>query len=159
MVVAQAPPAAAPPAAERCRQLLARWRSDLVLSGREQAVLAPELASLDRQLERLRRRRPRVAVFGRVGVGKSSLLNALLGQERFATDVAHGCTRRQESHPWGEGNGFGALAGVDLVDTPGLDEVAAAARERLARQLALGADLVLLVVDSDLTRLELHCFR
>ena len=61
---------AAPPAAERCRQLLARWREGLVLSGREQAALAPELASLDRQLERLHRRRPRVAVFGRVGVGK-----------------------------------------------------------------------------------------
>ena len=119
---------AAPSTPERCRQLLDHWRGELVLNPRESAVLGPELAGLDRQLVRLQHRRARVVVFGRVGVGKTSLLNALLGQERFATDVAHGCTRRQESHPWGEGNGFGALAGVDLVDTPGIDEIAAAGR-------------------------------
>ncbi|WP_216906285.1 DUF697 domain-containing protein [Synechococcus sp. CCY 0621] len=151
MVAAPAPPAA-PPAAERCRQLLARWRSGLVLSGREQAALAPELASLDRQLDRLHRRRPRVAVFGRVGVGKSSLLNALLGEEHFATDVAHGCTRRQQQQAWGQP--LAGLEGVDLVDTPGIDEIAAAARSRLAARVAVGADLVLLVIDSDLTVMD-----
>ena len=145
---------AAPPTPERCRQLLDHWRGELVLSPRESAVLGPELSGLDRQLERLQQRRARVVVFGRVGVGKSSLLNALLGQERFATDVAHGCTRRQESHPWGEGNGFGALAGVDLVDTPGIDEIAAAGRERLARRVAIGADVVVLVLDGDLSVVE-----
>ncbi|MCT0207209.1 GTP-binding protein [Synechococcus sp. CS-1332] len=145
-------PLVAPPAAERCRQLLARWRSGLALSGREQAALAPELASLDRQLERLRRRRPRVAVFGRVGVGKSSLLNALLGEEHFATDVAHGCTRHQQQQAWGQP--LAGLEGVDLVDTPGIDEIAAAARARLAARVAVGADLVLLVIDSDLTVME-----
>ncbi len=145
--------AASPPApAERCRQLLARWRSELALSGRERAALAPELASLDRQLERLRGRRPRVAVFGRVGVGKSSLLNALLGEEHFATDVAHGCTRRQQQRAWRQP--LAALAGVDLVDTPGIDEIAAAARSRLAARVAVGADLVLLVIDSDLTGID-----
>ncbi len=149
---APAPAFDAPPAAERCRQLLARWRSGLVLSGREQAALAPELASLDRQLERLRRRRPRVAVFGRVGVGKSSLLNALLGEEHFATDVAHGCTRRQQQQAWGQP--LAGLEGVDLVDTPGIDEIAAAARSRLAARVAVGADLVLLVIDSDLTVMD-----
>lgn len=151
-MVAEPAPHAAPPAAERCRQLLVRWRSGLVLSGREQAALAPELASLDRQLERLRRRRPRVAVFGRVGVGKSSLLNALLGEEHFATDVAHGCTRRQQQQAWGQP--LAGLEGVDLVDTPGIDEIAAAARSRLAARVAVGADLVLLVIDSDLTVMD-----
>jgi small GTP-binding protein len=153
-VTASAPAAAiaAPPAAERCRQLLARWRAGLVLSGREQAALAPELASLDRQLERLHRGRPRVAVFGRVGVGKSSLLNALLGEDHFATDVAHGCTRHQQQRAWGQP--VAGLEGVDLVDTPGIDEIAAAARSRLAARVAVGADLVLLVIDSDLTVMD-----
>jgi GTP-binding protein Era len=137
---------------ERSLQLLTRWRQALRLSPREREVLAPELAGLERQLQRLLERRPKVAVLGRVGVGKSSLLNALLGVEAFATDVAHGCTRRQEQRPWAVA--IPGLAGVDLVDTPGIDEVAAPARERLARRVALGADLVLLVVDSDLTRVE-----
>ena len=152
-MTAAAPPA--PPATpERCRLLLTRWRRQLQLSARERSLLAPELASLDRQLGRLEQRRPRIAVFGRVGVGKSSLLNALLGEEHFATDVAHGCTRRQESQPWRQS--ISGLAGVELVDTPGIDEIAAAARARLASRLALGADLVLLVLDGDLTRVELE---
>ena len=137
---------------ERALQLLRRWRMALHLSPRERQVLAPELASLERQLQRLQEVRPKVVVLGRVGVGKSSLLNALLGSEAFATDVAHGCTRRQEERTWQVA--IPGLAGVDLVDTPGIDEVAAPARERLASRMALGADLVLLVVDSDLTRVE-----
>ena len=72
---------------ERCDQLLRRWRAELQLSGREESVLAPELVGLDRQLGALADRRLRVAVFGRVGVGKSSLLNALLGAPHFATEA------------------------------------------------------------------------
>ncbi|MEB3169894.1 MAG: GTP-binding protein [Synechococcaceae cyanobacterium] len=146
--------AGAPSTPERCRLLLDRWRRELVLSPRERSLLGPELAGLDRQLARLQQRRARVVVFGRVGVGKSSLLNALLGEERFATDVAHGCTRRQESHPWTGGPPFGSLAGVELVDTPGIDEIAAAGRERLARRVAIGADVVVLVLDGDLSAVE-----
>jgi small GTP-binding protein len=144
-----------PPATpERIALLLQRWRAELVLSPRETALLGPELASLDRQLQRLSQRRLRLAVFGRVGVGKSSLLNALLGQERFATDVAHGCTRSQQAHPWL--TAIGGLTQVELVDTPGIDEIAAAGRARLAARVALGSDLVLLVLDGDLSRVELE---
>jgi len=144
----------APAMPERCRLLLQRWRSELQLSPRERSLLGPELQSLDRQLQRLEQGRLRVAVFGRVGVGKSSLLNALLGEEIFATDVAHGCTRQQQEQPWPQP--IRGLASVDLVDTPGIDEIAAAARARLAARVALGADLVMLVIDSDLTQGELE---
>ena len=151
---AQDPSPVAPPTPERCRLLLQRWRADLDLSPREGSQLAPELAGLDRQLARLEQRRPRVAVFGRVGVGKSSLLNALLGEASFATDVAHGCTRHQQARPWQRA--VPGLAGVELVDTPGIDEIAAAARARLAARVALGSDLVLLVLDADLGRVEIE---
>ena len=151
---AQDPSSVAPPTPERCRLLLQRWRADLELSPREASQLAPELAGLDRQLARLEQRRPRVAVFGRVGVGKSSLLNALLGEASFATDVAHGCTRHQQARPWQRA--VPGLAGVELVDTPGIDEIAAAARARLAARVALGSDLVLLVLDADLGRVEIE---
>lgn len=137
--------------------LLERWRCGLRLSPRETTLLAPELISLQRQLDRLRQRRPRVAVFGRVGVGKSSLLNALLGEEHFATDVAHGCTRRQEQRRWKVD--IAGIDGVDLVDTPGIDEIAAPARARLAARVALASDLVLLVIDADLARLEVEALQ
>jgi len=142
----------APPLAERAWLLLERWRAALRLTPRERTALAAEWSALELQLQRLERRRPKVVALGRVGVGKSSLLNALLGEERFVTDVAHGSTREAEERPWRDP--IPGLTGVDLVDTPGLDEVAASARERLARAGALGADLVLLVVDADLTRVE-----
>ncbi len=148
-----APPAlGAPSSAERSELLLRQWRAELRLSDRERAALGPELKALDQQLRALAERRLRVAVFGRVGVGKSSLLNALLGHSVFATDVAHGCTRRQQREPWAVA--VPGLAGVELVDTPGIDEIAAHARQRLAARLAVGADLVLLVLDGDLTTPE-----
>jgi GTPase len=146
------PSFAVPDTITRCEQLLDRWRGRLAMSGRELAVLGPELAALDRQLERLARRHLHVAVFGRVGVGKSSLLNALLGEPCFATDLAHGCTRLQQHEPWNRP--IDGLARVDLIDTPGIDEVAAPARHRLAARVALGADLVLFVLDGDLTQPE-----
>jgi len=136
----------------RCEAQLLRWRQRLVLSERERSALAPELAGLDRQLERLAACRLQVAVFGRVGVGKSSLLNALLGEERFATDPAHGCTRLQQQAAWNQP--ISGLAGLALIDTPGIDEVAAPARHRLAARVALAADLVLFVLDGDLTEPE-----
>jgi GTP-binding protein Era len=141
-----------PATPERCRLLLEQWRSQLQLSGREQSQLGGQLQALDHQLDRLEQRRLRVAVFGRVGVGKSSLLNALLGQAAFATDVAHGCTRHQEARAWDQP--IAGLAQVELVDTPGIDEIAAAARARLAARVALSSDLVLLVLDGDLTSVE-----
>jgi small GTP-binding protein len=146
------PPLRLPSTAERCELLLGEWRSGLRLSDRERSALGPELQALDQQLLALKQRRLRIAVFGRVGVGKSSLLNALLEEQAFATDVAHGCTRSQERRPWGVT--IPGLSGVDLVDTPGIDEIAAHARQRLAARVAVGADLVLLVLDSDLTTPE-----
>ena len=134
----------------RCLQ---RWRAELQLSRREQSLLGPELQSLDRQLQRLERRELRLAVFGRVGVGKSSLLNALLGQAHFATDVAHGSTRHQAVAPWHRSWGHGGQ--LELVDTPGIDEIAAAARQRLARRVATGSDLVVMVLDGDISNPEL----
>ncbi|MYF36333.1 MAG: DUF697 domain-containing protein [Synechococcus sp. SB0678_bin_12] len=134
--------------------LLERWRRMLALSPREHSRLGPHLRLVDRQLQRLARRRPRLVVFGRVGVGKSSVLNALLPSPCFAVDVAHGCTRRQQQAEWLPPAPIPGLEAVDLVDTPGLDEIQGSAQARLAHRLALGADLVLLVLGGDVSAPE-----
>ncbi|MFL2496335.1 MAG: GTPase [Parasynechococcus sp.] len=145
--------APSPPATtERCRQLLQSWRRELQLNRREQGLLRGELTLLDRQLQRLDQRVLRIAVFGRVGVGKSSLINALVGQRLLETDVAHGSTRRQQAVAWPLR--LNGLERVELIDTPGIDEIDAAGRTRLATRVAMGVDLVLLVIDSDLTRCD-----
>lgn len=106
-------------------------------------------------LDKLEHGHVHIAVFGRVSVGKSALVNALLGQQRFATSPLHGETRTIQSGQWEEfrdGNVF-------LIDTPGINEVDGDAREQLAREVAGRADLVLFVVDGDLTESELAALR
>ncbi len=49
--------------------------------------------------------------------------------------------------------------GVYLIDTPGINEVDGEARERMAHEVATRADLVLFVVDSDLTESEIDALR
>ncbi len=143
-----------PSTPERCRLLLRRWRSNLQLSKRESSQLSGELISLDRQINRLMKSSFRIAIFGRVGVGKSSLINALFGKKVFDTDVAHGCTRKIQKVVWDKG--IKNIDEVELIDTPGIDEISAEGRARLARRVALQTDLVLLVLDSDITTVELE---
>lgn len=117
--------------------------------------LAEDYRQVEAMLEKLEQGALHVAAFGRVSVGKSALLNALLGEDRFSTSPLHGETRasamgRWEAYPTG---------GVYLIDTPGLNEVAGDERERLAHEVATRSDLVLFVVDGDLTETEIRALR
>ncbi|BEV36738.1 GTP-binding protein [Synechococcus sp. M16CYN] len=107
---------------------------------------------LDQQLQRFQQHKLRIAVFGRVGVGKSSLINALIGQQLLSTDVVHGSTRHQHGVVWPIS--ITDLQQVELVDTPGIDEIDDTSRALLATKVAMESDLVLLVIDSDLTRTD-----
>lgn len=117
--------------------------------------LAPEYQELEVMLEKLDHGHIHIAVFGRVSVGKSSLLNALLGEPRFYTSALHGATRRAESGTWQESDDGHVL----LYDTPGINEVDGEARERLAHEVAARSDLVLFVVESDITNTELSALK
>lgn len=106
-------------------------------------------------LDKLEHGHVHIAVFGRVSVGKSALVNALLNEQRFSTSPLHGETRHIQSGQWSEfrdGNVF-------LIDTPGINEVNGEEREQLARDVASRADLILFVVDGDLTDSELSALR
>jgi small GTP-binding protein len=133
-------------AQESLRQLLADRRVPEAV--REQ--LAADYTQLEAMLEKIERGHIHIAALGRVSVGKSSLLNALLGKEVFSTSPLHGETRTVALHPWREVE----VGGVFLIDTPGLDEVAGDEREQMAREVAGRADLVLFVIDNDLTASE-----
>lgn len=94
-----------------------------------------------------------VVVFGTGSAGKTSLINALLGREVGATEAVMGTTKAGEFHEYRVKGLEGELV---LTDTPGLSEIglAGADRESRARELAIDADLLLFVVDHDLTRAE-----
>lgn len=112
--------------------------------------LAADFARLESMLAKLERDELHIAVFGRVSVGKSALANALLGEDAFAVGVLHGTTRDAGQRLWREVGGNG----VHLIDTPGIDELDGQAREALAHEVAAVSDLVVFVVDGDMTQRE-----
>jgi GTP-binding protein Era len=106
-------------------------------------------------LDKLEHGHLHIAAFGRVSTGKSSLLNALIGEERFAVSPLHGETKFSSMEAWSEVE----AAGVYLIDTPGLDEAGGESREEMAREVANRADLVIFVVDGDITDSERRALR
>lgn len=117
--------------------------------------LAHDYRAVQVMLDKLEHGHIHLAVFGRVSTGKSSLLNALIGEERFAASPLHGETRFSEMQPWKEVE----AGGVYLIDTPGLDEAGGEDRELLAREVTQRSDLNIFVVDSDITDTELQALR
>ena len=138
------------------------------LTPQEKAGLETEIADLETILSKLERMVVQIAAFGMVGRGKSSLLNALVGQPVFETGPLHGVTRDSQTVSWSfteeaVGDTERALrvtlpglgqSKVELIDTPGLDEVDGETRAALAQQIAKQADLILFVISGDMTKVE-----
>jgi GTP-binding protein Era len=117
--------------------------------------LAQDYRDVQAMLDKLEHGHIHLAVFGRVSTGKSSLLNALIGEETFTVSPLHGETKATALHQWQEVES----GGVFLIDTPGLDEVGGEAREEMAIEVTQRSDLVLFVVDGDITDSELRALR
>ncbi|MEL6937187.1 MAG: dynamin family protein, partial [Cyanobacteria bacterium J06607_17] len=72
----------------------------LDLTPREREGLQPEIDNLLGLQKKLEQGTLHLAVFGMVGRGKSSLLNALIGQPLFVTGPLHGVTQDVTSVDW-----------------------------------------------------------
>lgn len=114
-----------------------------------------EYQGIQELLDKIENNEIHIAVMGRVSVGKSSLLNAMLGSRVFSTSPLHGETRKVDRSAWQSYDS----GGVFLIDTPGLDEADGLQREQLAIEAAAQADLILFVVDGDLTQSELDSMK
>lgn len=117
--------------------------------------LSQDYQAVKDMLDKLEHGHIHLAAFGRVSTGKSSLLNALIGEERFTVSPLHGETKQSSMQAWREEE----AGGVYLIDTPGLDEAGGEEREALAKEVAGRSDLVLFVVDGDITETELNSLR
>ena len=153
---------------KQAQRLLRDMVTNLNLSSSETQGLEMEIADLESMLTKLESMTIQIAAFGMVGRGKSSLLNAMVGQEIFETGPLHGVTRDAQTVDWtiseetvgaqhalrvtfASGSG---QSKVELIDTPGLDEVDGETRTALAEQIAQQADLILFVISGDMTKLE-----
>jgi uncharacterized protein len=130
-----------------------------------EAALQNQLDILTYTSEKLDRNVIRIATFGMVSRGKSAVLNALLGQKILQTGPLNGVTQWPRSVRWmipavpGEDAEKSAEKSADkiqveLIDTPGIDEVGGEVRGDMAKQITRQADLILFVVSGDITRTE-----
>jgi len=117
--------------------------------------LAHDYDAVQSMLDKLEHGHLHLSAFGRVSTGKSSLLNALIGEERFSVSPVHGETKHSEIQAWNELE----AGGVYLIDTPGLDEAGGEDRESLAKEVAGRSDLVIFVIDGDITDTELAALK
>jgi small GTP-binding protein len=117
-----------------------------------QAAVRPEIELLKSSLDKLDQGVIHIATFGLVSRGKSAVLNALLGQKVLQTGPLHGVTQWPRSVRWAPSTE--GKVQVELIDTPGLDEIQGESRAEMAREVASQADLILFVVAGDITRTE-----
>lgn len=114
------------------------------------SLVKPEIEVLTTTLSKLDSNVVRIAAFGLVSRGKSAVLNSLLGEKILQTGPLNGVTQWPRSLRWKPG---GKVI-VELIDTPGLDEIEGETRAQMARDVAQQADLILFVVSGDITRTE-----
>ncbi len=128
----------------------------------KQELIESELAKIFALEEKLDQSAIAIAVFGMVSRGKSSLINALLGQKLSETGATHGTTKDVVVYTWdlpsppaplprGEGS---KRIQLRLIDTQGIDEVGGEIRGDIALEAAKQADLILFAIAGDMTRVE-----
>jgi len=138
----------------KCKFLIRQWKENLNLTNYERTKFEDILNQLDFQINKLEKKELQISVYGRVGVGKSSLLNALVEKQIFPTDIINGNTKISKSYEWCKR--FQSLKKVELIDSPGIDEINTSNKEELNFNYVLDTDLILFVIDSDITRVDLN---
>lgn len=113
--------------------------------------LAKEYRQLEKLIDKLENSAVHIVAFGQVSTGKSSLLNALSGTDYFSVSPLHGETKHTHPMDWQSHR----QQSMVLIDTPGTDELGGEAREAMAREAAKLADVMLFVLDGDVSASEL----
>jgi len=102
--------------------------------------------SIERRLDSIINYQPRVGIFGKTGAGKSSLCNAVFGQDVCEISDVAACTRAPQEVILSMGK-----KGLKLIDVPGVGESVARDYEyaELYKNLLPELDIVLWVLKGD----------
>jgi hypothetical protein len=116
-----------------------------------QVAVKDDLLTLKAAADKLEQQVIKIAAFGLVSRGKSTVINALLGEKVLITGPTNGVTKWPKSIRWTPESG---KIQIELIDTPGLDEIDGEARAEMAKEISQQSDLILFVVAGDITRTE-----
>jgi len=116
-----------------------------------QNAVKDDIRILKNASEKLEQNIFKISAFGLVSRGKSSVINALLGKKILTTGAINGVTKWPKSVTWNPSSG---KIQIELIDTPGLDEIDGEARANMAKEISQQSDLILFVIAGDITRTE-----
>ena len=130
---------------------LKNWWGSINLTNYEKNLLNKEIISFNQQLFRLREKKLRIGIYGKAGVGKSSILNLLLNQNYFKTNIINGSTKKVQYKEWIFNHKI--LKTIELVDSPSFDFCEIKCPENIFSQIN-ETELVLFTIAGDLNRNE-----
>ena len=138
--------------------LLKKWWEQIKITNYEKRTLNKEIISFNQQLIRLKEKHLRIGVFGKAGVGKSSILNLIINENFFTTGILNGSTKthRSKELTFKQRN----LKTIELIDYPGFDVCAGVETKKDVIDTN-DLDLILFITAGDLNRNEvksLHNF-
>jgi len=132
--------------------LLKNWWENIYLTNYEKSFFNREIISFNQQLYRFKEKKIRIGVYGKSGVGKSSVLNSLLEKDIFKTNIINGTTREIQSELWALKDQ--TLSSIELLDSPGFDYCNIKFSDKIYSCIN-HSDLVLFLVSGDVNRNEL----
>ena len=132
--------------------LFQNWWESTELTNYEKCLLNNEIITFNQQLLRLKEKIIRIGVYGKSGVGKSSISNKILQENFFQTGIINGSTKSAHSKVFALKNNF--IKSVELFDYPGFD-ICNPNDNNGGIQHLKTLDLILFATSGDLNRQEL----
>ena len=132
--------------------LLKNWWETIDLTNYEKNFFNKEIISFNQKLYRLKEKNFIISVYGKSGVGKSSVLNSLLMKDIFKTNIINGSTREIQKEEWTlKDQTFNS---IELQDSPGFDFCDIKSPDKI-NSCINNSDLILFLVSGDINRNEL----
>ena len=131
--------------------LLKKWWESIDLTNYEKSKFNKEIISFNQQLFRLKEKKLRIGIYGKAGVGKSSILNLLLNKNVFKTDIINGSTKHIEGKD--RPLKHQSLETIELIDSPGFDYCDIKDPEKIFLQINC-SELILFIISGDINRNE-----